>query len=632
MSRLSYLVTITGRQEVAQIRGYPVYVVTDVALTPCTSQTEAEAAVRHTSVQLRRDAQSTGKNAAEDETSGSETETEVTSLFGQHDTDDVQSERGGKGIAGHTDERDDDGDEREGRSSIAEDVMKRKGSYGRFAERWFSHSGWVQDQRRNMGISDSAPQTSDMPKDTKAQKQEKDEKTLANTVVAETASKQVEEAVSTAESLIPKLLRMAHIWFGTSHSFYFSYDIDITRSLGNRGLATTGETPLYRTAEPLFFWNKHLLKTFAAADEDALLLPLMQGFVGQREFTVDGQPPQTDSDKAQGSMEMNSLASSLPGTTSLKSEHDSGSSPDLRSSERKFLITVVSRRSIKRAGLRYLRRGIDDDGYAANNVETEQLLSSPSWSDFKIFSFLQVRGSIPLFFTQTPYSLKPAAVLQHSESANLKALTRHFDQLRQRYNGIQVVNLVEKHGVESAIGEAFETNVEKYNADKQADTDKVAFEWFDFHSACRGMKFENISLLIDTLGTKVESWGSTVVGPAGGVGGPGAANTDGNITSTQKVAIRTNCMDCLDRTNVCQSSFAKYMLDSQLKSEGFDMATQADQTTSWFNTLWADNGDAISKQYASTAAMKGDYTRTRKRDYRGMVNDLGLSLSRFYSG
>jgi hypothetical protein len=52
----------------------------------------------------------------------------------------------------------------------------------------------------------------------------------------------------------------------------------------------------------------------------------------------------------------------------------------------------------------------------------------------------------------------------------------------------------------------------------------------------------------------------------------------------------------------------------------------------WFNTLWADNGDSISKQYASTAAMKGDFTRTRKRDFQGALKDMGISISRFYSG
>jgi len=104
------------------------------------------------------------------------------------------------------------------------------------------------------------------------------------------------------------------------------------------------------------------------------------------------------------------------------------------------------------------------------------------------------------------------------------------------------------------------------------------------------------------------------------------------VEQTQDGVLRTNCMDCLDRTNVCQSSFAKHMLDAQLRAEGIDAGAQLDQQTIWFNELWADNGDAVSKQYASTAAMKGDYTRTRKRNYRGTLNDLGLSLSRFYSG
>jgi hypothetical protein len=91
-------------------------------------------------------------------------------------------------------------------------------------------------------------------------------------------------------------------------------------------------------------------------------------------------------------------------------------------------------------------------------------------------------------------------------------------------------------------------------------------------------------------------------------------------------------MDCLDRTNVVQSATARRALELQLKTEGIDLSLQEDQTTQWFNTLWADNGDAISKQYASTAALKGDFTRTRKRDLKGALNDMGLSISRFYSG
>lgn len=657
VSRLSYLITITGRKQVAQIRGHPVYVVTDVAVTPCTTQADAEAAVRHTSIQLRRAAASSrDRSATRGLEDGSATDTDTdegdaVSLLGNDaDVDEVQSDHESVSGKAPADEDKGDGGDHDaaaktsgrataGRSSIAEDVIRRKGSYGRFAQRWFSRRGWVQDQQRNMGLSDTHQA---------ARKQEEEDKKLSSTVVAETSGEGVATSVSAGESLLPKLLRTAHIWFGASRSFYFSYDVDITRNLGNRGLAVAGETPLYRTVDPLFFWNRHLLKPFSAAGQTALLLPLMQGFVGQREFIMDRHPPQVDNDKAPESLELRdwtpfgSPAASPP----PEGQKQEPKPVNLRPSEKRYVMTVISRRSVERAGLRYLRRGIDDHGNAANCVETEQLLSPPSWTGGKIFSFVQIRGSIPVFFTQTPYSLKPVPELQHSEAVNFAALSRHFDFLRRRYGLVQVVNLIEKHGVESVVGEAFEKNVKKYNGegveegqDKGQGEEKVSFEWFDFHSACRGMKFENVSLLLDILAMKIDSWGSTVeTCPTPATENTGSGNNDddnnnaGEITERQKGVLRTNCMDCLDRTNVCQSSFAKHVLEVQLREEGFDMSAQLDQTTSWFNTVWADNGDAISKQYASTAAMKGDYTRTRKRDYRGMVNDLGLSLTRFYNG
>nr|POF23968.1 phosphatidylinositide phosphatase sac2 [Quercus suber] len=45
----------------------------------------------------------------------------------------------------------------------------------------------------------------------------------------------------------------------------------------------------------------------------------------------------------------------------------------------------------------------------------------------------------------------------------------------------------------------------------------------------------------------------------------------------------------------------------------------------------ADNGDAISKQYAGTSALKGDFTRTRKRNWTGALSDFSLTLNRYYN-
>ncbi|KAL2757954.1 hypothetical protein ACRALDRAFT_2017005 [Sodiomyces alcalophilus JCM 7366] len=585
---LSYLITITRRQQVAQILGFPVYVVTEVAITPCTSRSEAEDAVSRTATQLQSRAEDSGA-----EESDADEALELQADTADDVEDPVSADEGAI--------PDSPGSNRNSKSTVAEDVMSRK-------------DGWAQSQRRSIGWSEVLPQSSIVAE---SERQASRDGTPEATPVRDDKWEQAGEERAT--SLLPKLLRTAHIFYGLSRSFYFSYDVDITRHWARRFEAPPRDLPLYQQVDPVFFWNRHTLEPFIQTGNDGLVLPLMQGFVGQKQFVVDSSPPQYDAD-VKDSMELSTISpsTSLPGSPPPERVRDSF---DFRPTEKRFLVTVISRRSTKRAGLRYLRRGVDEDGYVANAVETEQIVSNASWDKSnKIYSFVQIRGSIPLFFTQNPYSLKPAPVIQHSPQANYEACKKHFERLREEYGGLQVVNLVEKHNVETPLGSEFESTVAKLNEDVFTDpSSKIPFEWFDFHAACRGMKFENVSLLLNTMRKKLEEFGSTV-------------EQDGELVQRQRGVLRTNCMDCLDRTNVCQSSFAKQVLEDQLRAEGYDMTAQLDQETAWFNTLWADNGDAVSKQYASTAAMKGDFTRTRKRNYRGTLNDIGLSLTRFYSG
>ena len=283
-----------------------------------------------------------------------------------------------------------------------------------------------------------------------------------------------------------------------------------------------------------------------------------------------------------------------------------------------FLLTLVSRRSIKRAGLRYLRRGVDDEGRTANSVETEQILSSSTWntSHDRIFSFTQFRGSIPLFFSQSPYSLKPQVSTWGSEDTNAKAFERHFTNLSARYGSVYAASLVDKHGTEAKIGELYEHHAKRLH--ELGGGKQIDFQWFDFHSVCRGMHFENVSRLIDSIEPFLNSTGWTEI-------------SHEKATQTQSGVLRTNCMDCLDRTNVVQSACARTILEAQLSAGSYSIDLQHDNSTSWFNTLWADNGDAISKQYAGTAALKGDFTRTRKRQITGALTDFGLTLSRYYN-
>jgi hypothetical protein len=68
-------------------------------------------------------------------------------------------------------------------------------------------------------------------------------------------------------------------------------------------------------------------------------------------------------------------------------------------------LALISRRSRFRAGTRFFRRGIDHDGNVANFNETEQILlveeSGGSAGTYTTrLSFVQIRGSIPLFWTE----------------------------------------------------------------------------------------------------------------------------------------------------------------------------------------------------------------------------------------
>lgn len=335
----------------------------------------------------------------------------------------------------------------------------------------------------------------------------------------------------------------------------------------------------------------------------------MQGFIGQQEFTAEplsqvNPDPQEQTQK-----------------TEDEPINDESGSPQAPATDqgRNFLLTLISRRSVKRAGVRYLRRGVDDEGNTANSVETEQILSSTTWDpNSKVFSLLQLRGSIPLYFSQSPYSFKPAPTIRHSMQTNQVSFDRHFKDIGRRYGNIQAVCLLDKHGVEVKLGETYEKFVDNFNKSGRVSGKDIGFKWFDFHAECRGMKFENVSRLVTEMDDTLNEFGDTIV-------------QENKVLQQQNGVIRTNCMDCLDRTGVTQCAFGQWALEQQLQREGYTIDLRTSTATQWFNILWADNGDAISKQYSSTAALKGDYTRTRKRNYRGALNDLGLSLSRYFN-
>jgi hypothetical protein len=72
----------------------------------------------------------------------------------------------------------------------------------------------------------------------------------------------------------------------------------------------------------------------------------------------------------------------------------------------------------------------------------------------------------------------------------------------------------------------------------------------------------------------------------------------------QNGILRTNCMDCLDRTNVAQFCYAKLNIMKQLKAIGINLLTSGlQEVTSICMEVWAEHGDAIAIQYGGSGAM-----------------------------
>ena len=135
-------------------------------------------------------------------------------------------------------------------------------------------------------------------------------------------------------------------------------------------------------------------------------------------------------------------------------------------------LSLLARRSRHFAGTRYLKRGVNDAGRVANEVETEQILDAGRACGHgppRAAAVVQLRGSVPLFWSQEPSTLspKPDVLLQRFDP--FYAATRaHFDSLAARYgHPVVVLSLIkaqEKRPREMILRRELAAAVEALNA------------------------------------------------------------------------------------------------------------------------------------------------------------------------
>ncbi|OVA13010.1 Synaptojanin [Macleaya cordata] len=416
--------------------------------------------------------------------------------------------------------------------------------------------------------------------------------------------------------------------------FFFSYSYHVMRSLQkNLCNGETGQV-LYET---MFVWNEFLTRGIRNHLKNTFwTVALVYGFFKQAKLSISG---------------------------------------------RDFNLTLIARRSRYYAGTRYRKRGVNEKGRVANDVETEQIVVEdlPEGCPAHISSVVQNRGSIPLFWSQetSRLNIKPDIILSKKDQT-YEATRIHFDNLVKRYgNPIIILNLIktrEKKPRESKLRREFAYAIEAINKDL-SEENRLKFLHLDLHKHSRS-KGTNVLALLG----KVAEYSLNLTGffhsqltpelrPEGRLDfeindadvSPPQNHLDNKIDNVdnlemglgevkydanggklsvkppmlQKGVLRTNCIDCLDRTNVAQYAYGLAALGHQLHALGFidipkiDLdAPLADDLMRFYETM----GDTLALQYGGSAAHNKIFSE-RRGQWKAATQsqEFFRTLQRYYS-
>ncbi|XP_064954056.1 phosphoinositide phosphatase SAC2-like isoform X2 [Musa acuminata AAA Group] len=387
-----------------------------------------------------------------------------------------------------------------------------------------------------------------------------------------------------------------------------------------------------------------------------------------------------------------------------------------------FWLTLIARRSRHCAGTRFLKRGVNEKGRVANDVELEQIVFEDISKGVpaEITSIVQNRGSIPLFWSQetSKLNIRPDIIL-HKKDRNFEATRLHFGNLVKRYgNPIIILNLIksrEKKPRESLLRAEFANAIDFINKDLPEEK-RLKFLHWDIQKHTRRKGSNVLELLgkvaayaLDITGffycqitpaLKIEdgpkspeqlrhysgellcnspdssevtvssydsSWkdevhnsdvtGSEFSGDKTKQNEDSLADEVQNSASSQnknsadktrykgdnfakilkfqKGVLRTNCIDCLDRTNVAQYAYGLAALGYQLHALGFMDLLKVDLDSPLADDLMAlyeRMGDTLALQYGGSAAHNKIFSE-RRGQWKAATQsqELFRTIQRYYS-
>ncbi|CAH2053740.1 unnamed protein product [Thlaspi arvense] len=407
--------------------------------------------------------------------------------------------------------------------------------------------------------------------------------------------------------------------------FFFSYSYHIMHSL-QRNLSNNVEGHSYY--ESMFVWNEYLTRRIRNNAKDCMwTVALVYGFFKQVKLSV---------------------------------------------TEKNFRLTLIARRSRHYAGTRYLKRGVNEKGRVANDVETEQIVfeEAQDGNPVRISSVVQNRGSIPLFWSQetSRLNIKPDIILS-AKDPSFEATRLHFENLARRYgNPIIILNLIktrEKRPRETILRAEFANAIKFINKGLSKEDRLRPLHW-DLHKHSR-KKGTNVLAILGRLATyalnltgifycqltpdlRAEENPSTLENNNGECStydlpskddetASNSAVESGNdskdATTLQKGVLRTNCIDCLDRTNVAQYAYGLVAFGRQLHALALTESTTIDLDNPLAEDLmgiYETMGDTLALQYGGSAAHNKIFCE-RRGQWKAATHsqELFRTLQRYYS-
>ncbi|KAJ3758562.1 polyphosphoinositide phosphatase [Lentinula raphanica] len=403
-----------------------------------------------------------------------------------------------------------------------------------------------------------------------------------------------------------------------SKNFYFSYTYDLTSTLQYNLAGSTRSVHGNYSFNDRFAWNFHMMTApfrDAEANRTHWLQPLVHGHVDQAKLTVLG---------------------------------------------RVIFVTLIARRSRHFAGARYLKRGVNGEGKVANEVETEQIvfeaLTTPFYYPARVdeeksrrrpnphyTSYVQYRGSIPTYWTQESNVMKPPIEISVADPF-YTAAALHFDDLFKRYGApITVLNLIKEQEPvprESKLRDEYTQCVTYLNQFLPKDK-KMDYVPWDMSKAYKSKEQDVISILEDLAETSIQQTGFFHSGsePFYHHLQVEEETQDNhpqwrNNISLQNGICRTNCVDCLDRTNAAQFVFGKKALGHQLYALGVVdnpiLAFDSD-AVNMLTEMYHDHGDTIALQYTGSALVNRVETYRRMPHWNSHSRDIIENIRRFYT-